>query len=206
MIEQLLLALGANALIVGALAFLIRSLVGHRLEKDIAEFKRDIERTAQREIETYRAQLEKDRLRLQISYGGIFEKQANAILDIYRSVVALERAASDAVHSGGNLSERQAGFHQSWAAVRNSFLDNRILLPRETDEMLSKFIDRMSRSVFEVTRIEKRDLSRVTDDEFRRLTDRQEKAYEIIESELPELRERLIKSMRLTVGVVASDL
>lgn len=113
MIENFIVALGANALVLGALAYLVRSLIGHRLEKDISEFKRTLELAAQREIEAYKSQLEKDRLRLQISYGGIFEKQASAILDLYKGVVTLERAAFAAIHHGGSLSDRQTAFRQS---------------------------------------------------------------------------------------------
>ncbi len=46
----------------------------------------------------------------------------------------------------------------------------------------------------------------VTEEEFKKLSDRQDRAYAIIESELPALREKLIVSMRRTVGVVGQDL
>lgn len=205
LIESIIAALGANALVLWALAYLVRSLMGHRLDKDISEFKRTLELTAQREIEAFKAQLEKDRLRLQISYSGIFEKQAGAILDLYRNVLALERAASEAVHTGGPIPQRKTAFQDAWVNIRKSYQDDRILLPPHIDEMVGQFMDRMLRSVFEVANVESRDFSRVTEDEFKKLSDRQDKAYAIIESELPALREKLIVSMRQTVGVVSQD-
>lgn len=60
-------------------------------------------------------------------------------------------------------------------------------------------------AVFEVTRVEARDFGRVTEEEFRRLSEKQDKAFEIIESELPALRERLIVKMRRTVGVASHE-
>ena len=203
--ETIITALGANALVIAALAYLMRSLIGHRLEKDISEFKRTLELTAQREIEAFKAQLEKDRLRLQISYGGIFEKQAGAILELYRNVLALERAASKAVNSGEPIPQRKTAFRDALSKIRRSYHEDRILLPQHIDEMVGHFMDRMFRSVLEVANLESRDFSRVTEEEFKKLSEREDKAYEIVESELPTLRENLIVSMRRTVGVVGQD-
>lgn len=102
--EDLLAALGANALILGALTYLVKSFIGLRLEKDVIEFKSDIKRKASEEMERFRAQLEKDRLRIQISYGGIFERQADAILELYGAVVALERGVNEAIKLGDRKS------------------------------------------------------------------------------------------------------
>jgi len=43
MIGNIAIALGANALVLGALVYLVKSLIGHRLQKDIAEFKADLQ-------------------------------------------------------------------------------------------------------------------------------------------------------------------
>jgi len=199
--ESVVAALGANALVIAALTYLVKAIMTHRLNKDLSEFKRSLEASAQREIEAFKAGLEKERLRLQISYGGIFEKQAEAVLALYKNILHLERAASAAVNSFGPVAERKHAFHHAWIEIKNSYDEHRILLPQQIDEMLSHFINRMLRSVFEVANIDARDLSRVTSDEYTRLMDRQDKAYEIIESELPALKETLIENMRYTVGV-----
>lgn len=69
----------SSALVIGAVTFLARSIFLHYLNKDIALYKEQIKSEASNQLETYKSELEKDRLRLQISYGGIFEKQANAV-------------------------------------------------------------------------------------------------------------------------------
>lgn len=204
--ETVVAALGANALVLAALSYLVKTIITQRLNKDLLEFKRMIEAAAQREIEAYKAGLEKERLRLQISYGGIFEKQAEAVLELYKNILLLESAASSAVNSGGPIPERKNAFYQAWAEVKNAYNEHRILLPQTIDEMVKHFIDRMYRSVFAVTNVEARDFTRVTDDEFSRLMERQDKAYEIIENELPALREKLIENMRLTIGVASQNL
>ncbi len=206
MIENFIASLGANALVLGALTYLLRSLIGNRLNKDVEEFKHTLELKTQHEIESYKAQIEKDRLRLQISYGGIFEKQAGAILELYKNILALEGAASDAVYFGGSAPERKEAFHKAWAKIRNSYNEDRILLPRHIDEMVGQFMDRMRRCVFEIANIDSRGFARTTEEEFERLSAKQDKAYEIIETDLPALREKLIISMRQTVGTGSQEI
>lgn len=203
--ETVLAALGANALVLGALTYLVRSLISHRLEKDMQTFKDDLRRDAERQVEEYKSTLEKERIRLQISYGGIFEQQAKAILDIHRAVVELEQAASDCMHTGGAVPERRNLFRGPWHALRTLHNQSRVLLPEETDEAVADFIDRMFRGVFDYLRVEARDLSRVSDQEFEKLSDKQERAIEVIEREVPQLREKLVKSMRSVLGVVANE-
>ena len=155
-----------------------------------------------REIEGYKAQLEKERLRLQISYGGIFEKQATAILELYRGLIDFESAATQAIHGGGTVSERRETFRKPWAAVRRLYYESRILLPQEIDEALVKFVDDLFLNASAYTRSEMRDAGRMTDEQFEQLIQKQDKMLEVIETELPPIREMLVANMRKALGVV----
>ena len=90
-----------NTIVISVLGYLGNALIGNLLQKDLSEFnsklekevdhfKQQLEAKANLELEKYKHDLQKDQLRLQISYGGIFEKQANAILDIYRGLLVVE--------------------------------------------------------------------------------------------------------------------
>ncbi len=203
--ETVLAALGANALVLGALAYLFKTLIGARFEKDLAEFKSNVERKASGEMERFRAQLEKDRLRMQISYGGIFERQADAILALYGSVVALERGASEAIHFGGNTQERRTKFENPLWELRKTIIDKQILLPPEVDKAMEAFLGRLPRAVRTYISAESRDLTRLSPVEMEKLFEQQEKAMDIIEKEVPELRGKLVAEMRKVIGVVASE-
>jgi hypothetical protein len=203
--ETVIAALGANALVLGALAYLIKTLIGARLEKDLAEFKSSVERKATEEIERFRAQLEKDRLRMQISYGGIFERQADAILALYGSLVALERGASEAIHLGGNSQERRRKFELPLWELHKTIVDKQILLPPEVDNAMEAFLKKLPRAVRTYLSTESRDFSRLSPAEMDKLFEQQDKAMEIIEKEIPELRGQLVAEMRKVIGVVASE-
>lgn len=203
--EMVLAALGANALVLGALAYLLKTLIGARLQKELVEFKSTIERKASEEIERFRAQLEKDRLRMQISYGGIFERQADAILVLYGAVVAVERGASEAIHLGGNTQERRTRLEGPLWDLRRTIVDKQILLPPEVDKAMDAFLAKLPRAVRTYISAESRDLSRLSPAEMDKLFDQQDRAMEILEKEIPELRGKLVAEMRKVIGVVASE-
>jgi hypothetical protein len=204
--DSIVAALGANGLVLAALTYLIKTIISQRLNKELLEFKQTVESATQREIESYKANLEKERLRLQISYGGIFEKQAETVLSLYKNILLLEQAGSEAVHTGGSITERKQNFYQAWSEIKRSYNEQRILLSEDIDLMVKHFMESMYRSVFAVANVEARDFSRVPEDEFNKLTARQDKAFEIIETELPALREKLIEKMRHLFGVASSEL
>jgi hypothetical protein len=203
--ETILAALGANAIVLGALAYLLKTIIGTQLQKEVLEFKNAIERKASEEIEQFRSQLEKDRLRMQISYGGIFERQANAIIELYGAIISLERSVSEAIHSGGKAQARRDKFEQSLWELRRTIIEKQILLPPDVDAVMGEFLAKLPRAVRTYISTETRDLSRLSSQEMDKIFERQDKALEIIEKEVPELRTKLVAEMRRVIGVIASE-
>lgn len=204
--EDLLAALGANALILGALTYLVKSFIGLRLEKDVIEFKSDIKRKASEEMERFRAQLEKDRLRIQISYGGIFERQADAILELYGAVVALERGVNEAIKLGvGNIQERRMKLENPLQELNKTFIDKQILLPPVVENAIMAFLAKLPSATLTYILEDTRDFSSLSAFQADKAVERQQKALEIILKEVPQLRGTLIAEMRKVIGVVASE-
>jgi hypothetical protein len=203
--ETFLATLTANAIIVGALAYLVKTLLGQRLEKDLLTFRADIERKASEEIERFRAQLEKDRLRLRISYGGIFERQAEAIIELHDAVLNVERGASAAVHSGDGFRERREHLEKPISELRDTLLRRRILFPPELDEAMDAFLKRLPHAVRTYVSADSRDFTRMSPEEMESVFSRQDRALEVLEDEVPALREQIVTQMRKTIGTVASE-
>lgn len=117
MFSELVATLAANGLVFAVLTYLVKSLLGNRFEKDIIEFKATLEGKVSENIEGFRHSMEKERVKLQISYGSIFEKQANAILELYSAVLALERGANEAINLGGEFEQRHLRFIEPWSEL-----------------------------------------------------------------------------------------
>jgi hypothetical protein len=213
--QVVLTSIAGNTIVISILGFLGKVLIDNLLKKDLLTFqsslqrdvdffKQKLENTASLELEKHKSQLETERLRLQISYGGIFEKQANAILEIYNQLLELERNSFNVMESTGvENTKYQENFSESWRTVKNSYISNRILYPEEIDSAINKFINDIYLNVRRLKRYNMQFNSRASDDdEIKHLIENIEKAEEVIERDLPNLKELLIINMRKTLGVV----
>ena len=193
-------SLFSYALLLAALTYLTKSLIKHWLDKDVDKFKSRIEKEANLEIEKYKNQLDVERLRLQISYGGIFEKQATAILELYQQLLDLETAASDALHITGTNKERRVAFKEVWKEALKAYHVNRILIPQEIDTNLEQFLNTSFQSVFTYLSKDEIRIERMTDEQFEKFSNDQDNAINMLQEKLPDIKLQLINAMRKTIG------
>lgn len=204
MIEIVTTALVSNALALAILALLCRSIIKHWLDKDISTFKNNLQAGAEKQIHDYKSELEKERIRLQISYGGIFEKQAKTIQMLYQGLVDIENAINNAVHSGGNPKLRKEEFRIEWEKLRQIHIESRVLIPEDIDDEFIKFLRLIFGSVLKLTNLDiQLDSGRIlTDTQFDKLYEKQDELYDIFEQKIPPLKELLVLKMRETLGVI----
>ena len=193
-------SLFSYALLLAALTYLTKSLIKHWLDKDVDKFKSRIEKEANLEIEKYKNQLDIERLRLQISYGGIFEKQATAILELHQQLLDLETAASDALHNTGTNRERRVAFMEVWKEALKAYHENRILIPQEIDTNLEQFLNTSFQSVFTYLSKDEIRIERMTDEQFEKFSNDQDNAINMLQEKLPDIKLQLINAMRKTIG------
>jgi hypothetical protein len=184
-LEAIIASIAANAVVLGVLGFLFKSLISNLLDKDITQ---------------YRDKLEKENMRLQISYGGIFEKQATSIIELYKGLADLERATYKTIHYSEDPVIKWEWFRESWASVRNSYDSHRILLPEDIDQDFKIFLNKIFDGVLHYTNSDKRIMSPATEDEFKKLMEKQNEALAVIEKEIPNLKESLIQKIRITLS------
>lgn len=193
-------SLFSYALLLAALTYLTKSLIKHWLDKDVDKFKSRIEKEANLEIEKYKNQLDVERLRLQISYGGIFEKQATAILELYQQLLDLETAASDALHITGTNKERRVAFKEVWKEALKAYHVNRILIPQEIDTNLEQFLNTSYQYVSTYLIKDEIRIERMTDEQFEKFSNDQDNAINMLQEKLPDIKLQLINAMRKTIG------
>jgi|GEM_PF-2955402 len=113
-VDVITVAIVSNTIAMGALGFLFKSIINNYLAKNVEAFK---------------ATLQKENTRLQISYGGIFEQQANALKGLYSRLLDLENGAD-------NLSSIK-GWNLYDITIQDSvdfYHANRVLIPASLDE------------------------------------------------------------------------
>jgi len=202
--DEILKTIATNTIALGILAFLFRSIIGHWLDKDISSFKSKVESNAKEAIASYQSELEKERIRLQIQYGGIFEKQAEAILELYRLIVAFEKSINDAMFSGdeGNSYEQ---FISHLRDLTDFYDDHQVLFP----EVIENLFDKFHRTAFFATggyrRTEKRLSSNyISSKQFDSIFAQQDKALAEFE-QIPILKKELTLCLRKTIGTIENN-
>ena len=199
--EAILGSIAANALALGVLGWLLKSILSHWLDKDVSKFKLEIEENANKTIANYQSELEKERIRLQISYGGIFEKQANAILELFTLSVEFEKRVQAATHAADNKSQEYGQFIECWRNLVGFYEKHKILLPESIEEIFENFSNGTFWSVEDYRRAEQR-ISRqnITNEQLDKLFSKQDKALADLD-QLPALKKELTSKLRSLVGV-----
>jgi len=202
MIEIIIGTIAANTLVIAVLGFLARSIIQHFLSKDIETFKNNLESEAKRGIESFKSTLEKERIRLQISYGGIFEKQANVIIEMYKLILDFEYKIRAIMTPLADRKELYGAFIDSYRSLMRHYETNKILLPKEFEEDFEKFLKNMYMAVNQHKNVEDQ-LSHaylLQEADFDKLFKQQDRAYEIIDK-LPEIKRKLTDMLRSFLGV-----
>ncbi|WP_374323857.1 hypothetical protein [Azonexus sp.] len=128
-INTFLTALAAQTIVLGVVGFLSKSIVVHFLNKDVELFKSKLQADASKQIEDFKSTLEIERTRLQISYGGIFAKQADVLMRLYELLLNLEAEINSGIVGVAAWNEYQ----EKLDAYKIYYHENRALIPEELD-------------------------------------------------------------------------
>lgn len=202
-INTVIAIISANSIVLAILAFLAKSIINHFLTKDVALFKSQLAKDASESMSAYQSELEKERIRLQISYGGIFEKQAKVIVELFRLITALEKTVPDATFSESPEDIYYDDFIRAWRDLVQYYDENRVLLPESVDDLISHF-NRNAKIGVDGYRSTENQISRsnISDAELEKILSRQDRALVNLD-EIPNLKMKLTEKFRSIIGVVS---
>jgi type I restriction-modification system DNA methylase subunit len=181
------------------LSFLFGTIIKFWLDKETKSFQNSLEG----KLDDYRHKLETERIRLQIAYGGIFEKQAKVLLDLHKSLIDLQDEADFAMNAAPEDLKSKMAFRKVWAPLRNEYRRNRALFPEEIDKSVNEFLAKIFTAVLEYQGVERKLLREPSEEEFDKLAEKQDKAIKVIMVEIPEIEQKIVESMRVRLGVSA---
>jgi hypothetical protein len=87
--EDLLRTLGGTAILVAAMAWLSRSLLGTLLSKDLERFKAELQASSLQSVESFKASLQIEAHRRAVEYTALHAKRAELISELYAQAVDL---------------------------------------------------------------------------------------------------------------------
>lgn len=200
-LNSLVAIISANTIVLAILAFLAKSIVAHWLNKDVAKFKSDVEHAAKESFAIIQSDLEKERIRLQVSYSGIFEKQAETIVELFKLLTNFESNINHALYDKGDKEEDYKNFVESWRELFNFFRINRILLPKALDQLIDKFQSDIFFGVEHYRRLEKRlDRHYINQEQMDKIFSQQDAVLKELDN-IQKLKEELTRQLRLIIGI-----
>ena len=134
--KEVITIVSSSSVLLGLIAYLIKSVVKQYLDKDLKVHEAQLQAKAELQLTKFKGDLERDRTRVQISYGGIFERQANVIIELYSKVLALEGRLNDGISTPDTREE----FHDLVLQFRAYYHENRILLPETLDGLAGEIL------------------------------------------------------------------
>jgi len=194
-LQDVLIALGGQAAFLGAVAWLAKSLVSHRLAREAEEFRIKLKADADLAIERLKSSLQMVAAEHQIRFTKLHEQRVEIISRLSRELVEVPSVVRQYVVT--NVKD-----DRSYVAARDRALDlrhlvqvNRILLPDHVCVMLDQVSDRLLHIVTFIwvfwTIVE------TPNPETRNVQDKEMKeAVSALEDEIPALREKLMTEFR----------
>ena len=150
--QSILLAIGGNAALLVALAWLARSFGSQLLAKDLEKFKTSLSTASSEASERLKHELQLVAHEHQVRFSKLHERRAEVITNLYALLVEAQWAGQSfvsVVEFGGEppKQEKYATAMNKFAEFFRQFDKNRIFLPETVCQQLDEFLQGMRRRV-----------------------------------------------------------
>jgi hypothetical protein len=202
---EIITAIGGSAVLFGAMAWLVRSVINHFLSKDLEKFKLNLQRESQQELMRLQSSLQLVELEHQIRFSELHERRAEIIAELYSRAVGLYRAASAFVKLYQSLNEvkNRENIKSLWNAAdkfRNYFDKHRIYFNENTCTTIDSFNEALSKACSNlIVFIQDAPALSLT---AAQIWDEWNKAMALMEGDVPKIRKSLEESFRKILGVL----
>ena len=194
----------SSVVVVGAAAWVIRTLVSDRLARDADKFKIQLKADADSTIERLKNSLQMAALEHQVRFSNLHEKRAVVIAEVYQRLVEAERGGWRVVlvegqHNNTQKQEEAKRDNDERMYEISFFIEkNRIYLPERICASLKSFLDTMSIHVIKVGVYGS--IEYPTPDTLKERNKVLLEAYQAFEREIPAARRALEDEFRKILG------
>lgn len=203
--ETILLALGGNAVLLAALAWLARSLLGQVLAKDMERFKSELTAASTAASDRLKHELQLLAQEHQIVVSRLHEKRAQVVAEVYGLLVESHWAAQDLaslMEWAGEPPKREkysAAMNKAAEFYRH-FDKHRIYLPAALCGQLEEFLRGIRRKVIEFGVHVAREEAAMTDKAVEAKYNAWMAVSEYFDTEAPRARAALEDELRKIIG------
>jgi hypothetical protein len=213
--QGVIAALGGQAIFLGAAVWLIRKLVSHGMDRDLAKFKAELKAGADCDIEKLRNELRfdierhKNSLRMaelehRIRFSRLHEKRAHAIAKLYSLMIEADWIAQGFIYGDIASPDKAAEAKDKALELSRYFESHRLYLPDSVCIILGKFVNKLFTTV-NAMKIYWTEIEHPTPQTVEQRNERMQAAFYAFQNELPAIKILLETEFRSLLGAVDEE-
>ncbi|MDR8390454.1 hypothetical protein NC796_04825 [Aliifodinibius sp. S!AR15-10] len=207
-ITQLLKDLGIFSIVIAAIAWLLRSIGNHLIDKRLVSFKTELDRISSEHQQKLDFELESHRKQLQIDYlkhSRVHEKRLEVMSEIYSRLVQLDQSIKELTaflkpSTGEKYKDRRkremSEAAESYQRFKIYFDKKRIMLTGETCQLIDELVEKYSESLRLSTF---KDRYNVDSQYALKISD---EASDIVEKQIPKIKNNLETEFGTQLGTI----
>src|ERR1700693_786901 len=208
-------ALGGQTIFLAAAVWLIRRLVSHGMDRDLAKYKAELKADADRDIEKFRNELrfdiEKHKNTLKIAevehrvrFSRLHEKRAEVIANIYQLMVDADWMSQSFI-KGDVRSQTRADVAMDKVIELSKYFElHRLYLPESDCIILKSFINELFHLVTSIKTFWT-DVKNPTSQEIHQQNQQMREVLNSLETKIPGIKSLLEKEFRTLLGAIEEE-
>jgi hypothetical protein len=198
---------GGGSVLLGAAAWLIKTVLNHKLTRDADAFRTQLKSDADMEIERLKNSLQMVAVEHQVRFSKLHETRAEVIAELYKRLVDAHRHGElfFTTREGNPTPSQEEEFEKIRQEVYDLSLfieQHRIYLPDSVCRLLDQFVGDVRGNVFAAGVFGR--IQNPTEQTIQQSRDAFTKGYKEFEKEIPEARRVLEIEFRKILGVEPS--
>jgi len=206
--QQVITTVGGQTVLLGAAAWLIKTVVSSNLTRDSERFKTQLKADADVTIERLKNDLQLSAIEHQVRFSNLHQKRAEVIAETYSQMVNMFYFGQQFIFSGSfKPAERSKEFGDAHQKLREFYLfieTNRVYLPAPVCALLDDFFSALQKPVIRVGVYST--IEYPTEQTSQEKHEALMKAYEDFEKTIPNIRKALEDEFRTLLGEVKCPL
>jgi len=212
---EVVTALGGQTIFLMAAAWLIRRLVSHGMDRELAKYKMELKADADRDIEKLRTELRleiekhKNSLRMaelehRVRFSKLHDKRAHAIAALYSLMVEADRIAQDFIYGDARSRDRANAAEEKATELHRYFELHRLYLPNSVCIVLGNFVNKLFHSINAI-RIYWTNVEHPTAQMIQQQNEKMLEVLKAFDTELPAIKTLLETEFRSLLGAVDEE-
>lgn len=200
----ILSAVGGSAVLFGAVAWIVKSIINHVLARDIEKFKLNLQNESQQELLRLQSSLQLHEFEYQVRFSQLHERLAVATIEVYNKLQCLYAEVKGALASltmdTRSVEELRNDLQKAASAFAEYYPRHKILFPKELTDRIDEFHSLLCEAIIKDRQSERSGQAHPEESRWEKL---QAEVDQIVDEKLPTLFSSLELHFRKILGSVS---